>query len=156
MNGAPPTRFKFTLHEDAVFNYEVILDIFYLEGKPVLHVVDAATTFTAARFLPRISSAHVWEALRLCWIDVYQGPHDWLVVDAGTQFRSSEFNREAREMVISVKEVPIEAHNSIGKVKRYHAILRRSYEILRAEDRALTKEAPLQMSVKVINDTASP
>jgi hypothetical protein len=51
MNGARPTRFKFTLHEDTIFNYEVILDIFYLESKPVLHVVDATTTFTAARFL---------------------------------------------------------------------------------------------------------
>jgi hypothetical protein len=63
MNSVRPTYFKFTLHEDAVFNYEVILDIFYLEGKPVLHVVDAATTFTAAYFLSWISSSHVWEAL---------------------------------------------------------------------------------------------
>jgi hypothetical protein len=57
-------------------------------------------------------------------------------------------------MAISVKEVPIEAHNSIGKVERYHAILRHAYKILRAEDRVLTKEAALQIVVQVINDTA--
>jgi hypothetical protein len=87
MNGKRPTRFKFTLHDDMVFNYEVMLDIFYLDGHPALYVVDAATPFMAARFLPSVSSKYVWEAFRLCWINVYQGPPDWLVTDARSQFR---------------------------------------------------------------------
>jgi hypothetical protein len=36
-------------------------------------------------------------------------------------------------MAIEVKEVPVEAHNTIGKVERYHFPLRRSYEIIRDE-----------------------
>jgi hypothetical protein len=157
MNAARPARFKFTLHDDCEFNYEVVMDIMYLEGnRPTLHVVDTATAFNAARFLKDITSKNVWEALRLCWIDVYQGPPDWIVTDAGTSFRSAEFRQQAKEMAISLKEVPIEAHNSIGKVERYHAPLRRAYEILRAEDPSASPEAALQMAVKAINDTAGP
>jgi hypothetical protein len=34
-------------------------------------------------------------------------------------------------MAIKIKEVPIEAHNSIGKVERYYTLLRRAYKIIR-------------------------
>jgi hypothetical protein len=36
-------------------------------------------------------------------------------------------------MLIKVKEVPVEAHNSVGLIKRYYALLRRAYEILKEE-----------------------
>ncbi|KAL0929723.1 uncharacterized protein CTRU02_215366 [Colletotrichum truncatum] len=157
MHAPAPSRFKFTLRDDYEFNYEVIADVMYLEGnRPVLHVVDTATAFNAARFLEDISAKATWEALRLCWIDVYQGPPDWLVTDAGTNFRSTEFRNAARGMAIEIKEIPIEAHNSIGKVERYHTPLRRAYEIIRAEDPTITPESALQTAVKAVNDTAGP
>ena len=43
-------------------------------------------------------------------------------------------------MVIKVKEVPVEAHNSVGKVERYHAPLRRAYEIISSELESASKE----------------
>jgi hypothetical protein len=57
-----------------------------------------------------------------------------------------------------VREVPVEAHNSIGKVERYYALLRRLYEILRDElqNEKLDKEVILQMAVKAINDIVRP
>ena len=36
-------------------------------------------------------------------------------------------------MLIEVKEVPVEAYNSVGKVERYHAPLRWLYDILKEE-----------------------
>jgi hypothetical protein len=36
-------------------------------------------------------------------------------------------------MAIEVKEVPVEAYNSIGKVERYYYFLRRVYKIIRDE-----------------------
>jgi len=61
-------------------------------------------------------------------------------------------------MAVEVKEVPVEAHNSIGKVERYHAPLRHSYEIFKSElqGEKLDKETILQMAVKAVNDTAGP
>ncbi|KAJ5379608.1 hypothetical protein N7509_012727 [Penicillium cosmopolitanum] len=158
MKGKSPGRFKFTLKDDYEFNYSVIVDVLYLEGKPVLQVIDAATSFGAARFLRDMSARNSWDTLRACWIDTYQGPPDYVVHDAGKNFISTEFKQLASSMSIKIKEVPVEAHNSVGKVERYHAPLRRAYEILREElkDENIDREMILQMAVKAINDSAGP
>jgi hypothetical protein len=158
MNGKSPGRFKFVLKDDYEFNYSVVIDILYLDGKPVLQVVDSATSFGAARFLKDMSARNAWDTLRTCWIDTYQGPPDYVVHDAGKNFTSTEFKQLASSMSIEVKEVPVEAHNSVGLVERYHTPLRRAYEILREElkDEHVDREMILQMAVKAVNDSAGP
>jgi hypothetical protein len=59
----------------------------------------------------------VWDILRTYWIDTYLSPPDYFVYDAGKNFSSIEFQKEARTMAVDVKEVPVKAHNSIGKVE---------------------------------------
>jgi len=104
-----------------------------------------------------MSTKDTWETLRMLWIDTYQGPPDIITHDAGTNFASVEFKSEAKIMGITCKQVPVEAHWSIGKVERYHAPLRRAYEIMRAElDSSTSDAAVLQMAVKAVNDTAGP
>jgi hypothetical protein len=53
-----PERFKFTLKDDVNFNYSIIVDVMYIENHPILHVVDDATRFQAARWLQSISARH--------------------------------------------------------------------------------------------------
>ncbi|KAI1653193.1 hypothetical protein F4813DRAFT_383489 [Daldinia decipiens] len=90
VKGKAPQRFKFSLKDpDMDFNYEVITDIMYLDGKPVLHQ---------------------------CWIDIYLGPPDVLSHDAGTNFDSVKFRNKARLAGIICNQVPVEAHWSIGKI----------------------------------------
>ena len=130
----------------------------YLDGKPVLHVVDEATAFQAAKFLKDMSAKTTWDTLRICWIDIYQGPPDIIISDAGKNFASEEFRQHAATIDIDIKEVLVEAHNSVGKVERYHGPLRRAYEILSNELPSLStnKEVILQMAVKAVNDSAGP
>lgn len=158
VKGPSGQRFKFTLQREADFNYEIIVDVMYLEGKPTLHIVDAGTNFQAARFLRSISAKETWEALKECWMDTYLGPPDVVSHDAGTNFNSDEFRTEARLAGITVNQVPVEAHWSIGKVERYHAPLRRAYEIIRAETARsdVSEAACLQMAVKAVNDSSGP
>jgi hypothetical protein len=61
-------------------------------------------------------------------------------------------------MAIEVKEVLVEAHNSVGQVERYYTPLRRVYKIIQDElkDEHIDKEIMLQMAVKAINDSAGP
>ncbi|KIM93291.1 hypothetical protein OIDMADRAFT_138097 [Oidiodendron maius Zn] len=92
MNGKAPGRFKFTLKDDHEFNWSIIVDVVYIDDKPVLHVVDEATSFQAARFLPDMSAKAAWDTLRLCWIDTYQGPPDNIVTDAGKNKYLSSIN----------------------------------------------------------------
>ncbi|KAI0992170.1 hypothetical protein K3495_g16016, partial [Podosphaera aphanis] len=85
-----PMRFKFTLRDDVDFNHSIYIDVMYIDGSPILHVVDEATRFQAARWLKNMSSSHIWNMLRACWIDVYLGPPDIINHDAGTSFTSTE------------------------------------------------------------------
>ena len=103
-----------------------------------------------------MSARNAWDTLRLCWIDVYLGPPDQIVHDAGKNFSSAEFRQQTKAMAIEVKEVPVEAHNSVGKVERYHAPLRRAYEIISSELEDASEELILQMAVKAVNDSAGP
>ncbi len=154
--GQSPGRFKFTLRDDVNFNYSIIVDIMYLNGKPVLHIVDEGTRYQAGKWLQNISAKHTWDTLRMCWIDTYLGPPDNIAHDAGTNFISKEFRQYANAMGITLKAVPVEAHNSIGIVERYHATVRRAYQIISAEIPDINKEMALQMAFKAINDSTGP
>ena len=59
-------------------------------------------------------------------------------------------------MGIKIKIVPVEAHNSVGIVERYHGLVRRAYEIIATELPTIDKDAGLQMAFKAINDSTGP
>ena len=127
----------------------------YLNEKSVLHAVDIATAFQAGQFLSNMSAKDTWEALRQCWIDTYLGPLDIVTHDASTNFNSMEFRAEVKILSIICHQIPVEAHWSIGKVEKYHAPIRRAYDIIQAETRGIISEnAMLQMAFKAVNDTA--
>ena len=58
-------------------------------------------------------------------------------------------------MVIKVKEVPIKAYNSIGKVEWYYILLHYIYKIISLELKGVSEELILQMAVKAVNNSAS-
>ena len=155
--GKSPGRFNFNIKEDDInFNFNVIVDILYIQGKPVLHLVDEATRFQAGRWLKDISARHVWDQLRTCWIDTYLGPPDIISSDTGKQFTSREFKQYAANMGIVIKNVPVEAHHSIGMVERYHGPLHRVYNIITSEIPGIDPALALQMAFKAINDSVGP
>jgi hypothetical protein len=57
-----------------------------------------------------------------------------------------------------VKEVPVEAYNSVSKIKRYHSFLRQAYKIIcdKLRDTKTSTEVSLQIAIKTINDSAGP
>ena len=69
---------------------------------------------------------------------------------------AKEFKQYAANMGIIVKNVPVEAHNSIGLVERYHGPLRRAYTIITEEMAGISADLALQMAFKAMNDTVSP
>ena len=82
-HGRSPGRFMFILKDDLDFNYNVIIDIMYIGGKPVLHLVHEATRFQTGQWLKNVSAQHVWDQLRLCWIDTYLEPPDLVIANVG-------------------------------------------------------------------------
>ena len=159
-HGRSPGRFKFTLRadQDPVFNHSVFVDVMYIDGSPVLHVIDERTRFKAARWLRNLSARQTWDTLRSCWVDTYVGLPDFIFHDAGKNFVSKEFRQHAGAMAIATRSVPVEAHWSIGIVERAHPILRRAYHVIMEElkDEGISKDSMLQLAVKAVNDTAGP
>jgi hypothetical protein len=142
-------RFKFILKDDVNFNYSIIVDVMYIENHLILHVVDDATRFQTAKWLQNISAKHTWKMLRLC---VYLDLSDYILTDVGKNFASREFRQFAISMTIIIKAVLVEVHWSIDVVKRYHAKLRRTYQMIFNDLEIVSKEIVLQMIVKAIND----
>lgn len=63
-----PLRFTATIPGKIVFNLCVILDLMWIIGKPVLHIVDSDTHYSAARFVTGESTEDVWQT----FLQVYQ------------------------------------------------------------------------------------
>ena len=64
-NGKSPGRFKFNLRDDVSFNLSIIVDIFYILGKPVLYIVDEGTRYHGGYWLQNISAVHTWDTLKM-------------------------------------------------------------------------------------------
>jgi hypothetical protein len=60
-------------------------------------------------------------------------------------------------MGIQYHQMSIKAHSAIGKIERYHAPLRRAYNIISAElGASVDRDVILQIAIKAINNTISP
>lgn len=92
---ACPPHFKFVLRDNAQFNSTVYFDLIWIDKKPVLQAVDQATRYQAAHLVPSIRYKKVWEALRLCWINVYIGQPHVIAPDAGKNFLAESFQQNA-------------------------------------------------------------
>ena len=153
-----PRRFKLTMGSDSLkFNHIIAVDLMYLNGKPVLHVVDEATHYMAAVFLRKVSSEETWKALLRCWIRVYLGPPDHIPVDQGSNFVSRHFKGSASAEGMSIIEAPVKSPSTMTHVESYHAPLRSAYlKIKDSMSRTTTDADCLQMAVKCTNDTVVP
>ena len=121
--GKSPGRFKFKLRDEVNFNYTILIDIMYIDGNPILHIVDEGTRYQAAQWLRNMTSEHIWDTLCYPWINTYQGPPDYIISDAGKNLVGKHFVQSAAAMALRTKAVPVEAHWSIGMVERYHHVL---------------------------------
>ena len=129
----------------------------YINGKPVIHVVDEATHYQAALFLRRVNAEETWKAILKCWFWVYLGPPDHLPVDQSSNFVSKQFRDSADAEGIILLEAPIECPSTMTHVERYHAPLRAAYNKIRdSSPRSETDNDCLQMAVKAVNGMIRP
>lgn len=123
-----PLTFQVRLPDDVIFNKEVRLDLMFLDGKAVLHVLDTGTNFSAARFLSSHSSEAIWNTFLYCWVNVYLGYPMEMLTDQGSAFANSKlWKQNCSDVEITLRHTGTESHNSLGAGERYHALLRRVY-----------------------------
>jgi hypothetical protein len=152
------SRFSFTLKNDLEFNFNVIVNILYLKiksdvNKSILHVMNETVRFQVDRWLKNIIVRHVWNQLRVCWIDTYLESFDLITSDANKQFIAREFKKYATNMNIKVNIVSVETYHSIEMIERYHELFRRVYAIIVAKLFEIDSNSILQMTFKTLNDS---
>ena len=76
-------------------------------------------------------------------INIYLGLLDLITYNAKKNFVSKEFKQYATIIGISIKGVPVKAHNSIKMVERYYSPLRQAYQIIITEIPNINKEIGL-------------
>ncbi len=151
------SRFNFTLKNDLEFNFNVIVNIFYLKikfdiHKSILHVINETIRVQADKWLKNITTRYVWDQLRICWIDIYLELLDLNTLNANKQFIVQKFKQYAFNMSIKINIVSIKAHHSIHIIKRYHDLLCSMYAIIIAKVSNIDLNSTLQMTFKALND----
>ncbi len=141
--------------ERITFNDVVSLDLMFLEGKAVLHVVDLQTRLNAAKFLKAQSVNAVWSAFLQCWSNAYSGPARIIRVDQGSQLTAKRFCEFAEAAGIQIADSGVEGHNALGAGEKYHGILRDIYLKLRAAHPKGDHELLLSCAIRAINCTAN-
>jgi hypothetical protein len=113
-----PLHFRIRTPAEVIFNQELRIDLMFLEDrKPVLHVVDADTTFQAVIFLEGEDSNSVWNAFLKCWSHALCGHPESILCDQGSVFLSENFAENCALSEISLRHTGTESHNSRGSAK---------------------------------------
>ncbi|OSX76619.1 hypothetical protein BU14_0183s0011 [Porphyra umbilicalis] len=152
-----PHRFRTTMpSDDLSFNRTVYLDLMYLEGKSVLHVVDRDTAFSAAAFTDGERVDVLWQLYCCIWANPYVGHPSFMHADQGPQFKSAAWKALTNSAGVDLQLSGVESHNALGTGERYHAFLRTIYRRVRMEHPTVTAGSALSMAVAAMNQTAGP
>lgn len=120
-----PLRFSATILGVITFIKIVVVDLMWILGKPILHVVDEDTHYFAVRFLPVESTEEMWETFMVCRVSTCMVFPDSLKSDSGSVFESTKRNKYVPIVKVTVEISPGASSNSMGVVNRYHEPLRR-------------------------------
>lgn len=115
------------------------MDFMWLEGDPVLHVVDVKKRFQNAVFMENKSAEKLWDHFIRRWASLYAGHPNRIRLDQERSFLVRKFRAKDQFQGIELQFSGFYGHDAIGPGKRYYYPLRRIYSKLRAEHPKVTK-----------------
>lgn len=153
--GAPPRRVQVALpHDDGKFNEEVIVDVFSLNQRPVLSVIDRDTRFLPCIILSQLNAAAIWDGILRAWSLRYLGHPKVIRTDEGSNFVAAEVQAWAGEAGVVLHAVGVERASSMGLGEQIHHPLRSSFLKLKSENPTVSDELLLEVAVKSHNDSS--
>ena len=152
-----PHRFRVSLPDkDVVFNRTVCMDIMFLEGNPVLHIVEKDTKFSAAAFLKGETTDETWGTFMRIWVSVSIGFPETIATDQGTRFQSQRCKSLLLVAGIKHQSSGVQSHNALSVGERYHSFLRQIYRKVRQAKPTVAPQNALMLAIKAMNETAGP
>ena len=104
------------------FNQVVAMDIKFIEGQPILHLIDCLTRYSAATVVPNKKPETIISAIFKIWITIF-GPPGTFLSDNGGEFVNEQFISMGEAYNIRVRTTAAESPWSNGLVERYNGIL---------------------------------
>lgn len=92
---------------------------------------DEPARYRAACWVPSVSGKNIWQALRLCRIDILVGQPDVVSHDADKNFLTKSFYINADLISIRTKYVPVDSENLMSIVERYCDPVSRAFRIIK-------------------------
>ena len=135
------------------------MDLMFLDGKAVLHVIDTATHFSAAKFLDSHGKTYgqtaegIWLAFLDIWCTTYLGYPNRMRTDLGSAFNSEKWRRYTNTCGMQLLLSGAQSHNSLGIGERYHEPLRRIFRKISIDYPHIDPQLLLKIAVKAMNDT---
>ena len=131
------------------------MDLMFIDGRAILHIVDTATKFSAATYLEKYgqSTIGIWNAFVDCWCTIYTGYPYRIKCDSGSVFTSEKWKALNCMAGTNISISRVEAHNSLGMGKRLHSPVRRIFYKVRTDHPTVRKELLLRIAIKAMNDT---
>ncbi len=127
-----PARFRISFPtEKIMFNHEIEVDLRWIDGDPVLHIIDRGTRYSVDKFMESETSEHTWDLIMEFWVTVFTGYPYVISHDQGPQFTAEHFQVNCSQLGIVSKETPTQSHNSLSLCERYHSLIKRVYKKLK-------------------------
>ena len=150
-----PNRYRAVLPDKIIFNYEVNLDIMFLERSMALHACFKHTRLKRATFISSSLSSVIWEVFMNIRVSPYLGAPHILIVHQQKSMISMEMKTFAASLGCKVIPIATEAHWSLV-VERFHNPLRRTFLRLCHGFPNTPKNIILDYATVVILDVAEP
>lgn len=104
-NSSQPPLFRVAFRIDEIlFEHEIELDLIWIEGDAILHIVDRDTHYSVANFLKNGTSEHIFENLQDFSFTAFTGCLCIIAHDQGSQFTAEHFQISCSLLGIISKE----------------------------------------------------
>lgn len=128
----------------------------WLNGNPLLHIVDTQTRFQNAILFKREYAKDVWDEFVEGWQSVYIGYSNRIRTDRGS-ISTSKFWRGVTTLHgTDVQLSGVEIHNSIGVGERYHEPLRQVFDKVLTDHPTTDPDIGLCVAVKALTTLLAP
>lgn len=119
-----PNRYQVVLPNQCVFNFDVAIDVMYIDNHATLQIVCKQSHFSCAILLSKLDLITLWSAYMQTWVIPYLGVLYKYWVDQAKLFLSVRFTAISNALWYNFLLIAFESHWSLI-AERYHAPLRR-------------------------------
>ena len=105
------------------FNEVLQLDLFFIDTKVILHMIDSITKLSACALIKSKSAEHVMDGMLRFWISIFGAPQK-MHTDNGGEFSNSIISELTEKFNITIHTTAAESPWANGTTERHNAIIK--------------------------------